>query len=613
MEKRRFLERDGGLIGSLMENPRVKGSGLSPEELSEVVREVQNEIAYDEVNRLVDEVENIIEINPNLSEMEILERAAKHIVEYLRAAAASLRIFDPLKREMVSFGSYLYDVGRRQQSIPFEDSIAGEVVRRGKSYLVPNIMKEAMYRNKGIVRKMGIHSMLAVPMDIPRFTIRALDTKGVIQIYYKEQDKKFTSLERKVAEVLARRVTYVIARKRILSIQRLNETKEKIVEKIYLKLGKREGIRLRDFFSLIIPEIADLVQIQSCSLFSVRGDRREVVLEAGYPEGKGYHGVGKIFDVRDEPHFDAVINQQPLGEYEHEVITPSYLLIKEPLKSQLITEGLRHFTQVHNIHSILYIPLKVGDLATHFMAFDALDPYKKFEDEEVEILTFFGKEVMKAVRLERLHDILHDFRNPAIATAGFAKRVKQKLDEGAFETKRETIDRDLDILVRETSRMQELAFKIFGEGKEELLDVTDELIERFEVNEVAIVEQQLGNINLVREELQPDLFVLCCPLHLGRIFDNLLNNATNAISIEGGEIAIRSVKRRHSAVVEIANTGEIPSDEIARLLDGETRGRGLDITKRLVQLMGGRLEIESRNNRTTSRIILPLKMPDTLG
>jgi signal transduction histidine kinase len=613
MEKRRFLERDGGLIGSLMENPRVKGSGLSHEELSEVVREVRNEIAYDEVNRLVDEVENIIEINPNLSEMEILELAAKHIVEYLGAAAASLRIFDPLKREMVSFGSYLYDGGKRQQSIPFEDSIAGEVVRRRKSYLVPNIMKEAMYRNKGIVRKMGIRSMLAVPMDIPRFTIRALDTRGVIQIYYKEQDKKFTSLERKVAEVLARRVTYVIARKRILSLQRLNETKEKIVEKIYLKLGKREGIRLRDFFSLIIPEIADLVQIQSCSLFSVRGDRREVVLEAGYPEGKGYHGVGKIFDVRNEPHFDAVINQQPLGEYEHEVITPSYLLIKEPLKSQLITEGLRHFTQIHNIHSILYIPLKVGDLATHFMAFDALDPHKKFEDEEVEILTFFGKEVMKSVRLERLHDILHDFRNPAIATAGFAKRVKQKLDEGAFETKREMIDRDLDILVRETSRMQELAFKIFGEGKEELLDVTDELIERFEVNEVAIAEQQLGNINLVREELQPDLFVLGCPLHLGRVFDNLLNNATNAISKEGGEIAIRSIKRRNSAVVEIANTGEIPSDEIARLLGGETRGRGLDITKRLVQLMGGRLEIESRNNRTTSRIILPLKVPGTLG
>jgi signal transduction histidine kinase len=175
--------------------------------------------------------------------------------------------------------------------------------------------------------------------------------------------------------------------------------------------------------------------------------------------------------------------------------------------------------------------------------------------------------------------------------------------------KKEVIDRDLGILIRETSRMQELAFEIYGEGKEEFRDVTDELIERFEVNEVGIAEQQLGNISLVREKLQPGLFVLCCPLHLGRVFDNLLNNATNAISKEGGQIAIRSVRRRNSAVVEIANTGEIPREEIARLLDGETSGRGLHITKRLVQLMGGRLEIESRKNRTTSRVILPLKLP----
>ena len=613
MGERGFLEGTEGLISSLMKRRAIKGSGLSHGELREIVREVQNQVVSDEVGRLVDEVENIIEIDPNLSEMEILESAAKRIVEYLGAAAASIRIFDPQRKEMVSYGSHHYAGEKRQRSIPLEDSIAGEVVRRGGSYLVPNIMKEDKYKNKEIVREMGIRSMLAVPMVIPRFTLRDLDIKGVVQIYYEQEDRKFTSLERKIAEVLARRVTYVIARKRILSLQRLNETKEKIVEKIYLKLGRREGIRLRDFFKLIIPEIADLVRIQSCSLFWVKGNRREVILEAGYPEEKGYHGVGKVFDIRAEPYMDAVISQQPEGEFEHEVIAPSYVLIRDPSKSQLIPEGLKHFARVHSIHSILYIPLKVGELVSHFMAFDCLDPHGKFDDEEVEILTFFGKEVTKAVRLERLHDIVHDFRNPAIATAGFAKRVKRALDEGEFKTKREKIKRDLDILVRETARMQELAFEIYGEGKEESLDITKELVERFEVNEVAIAEQQLGNINLVRERLQPDLYVLCFPLHLGRIFDNLLNNATNAISKEGGEIAIRSLKRRNAAVVEITNTGEIPGEEIDRLLGGETKGRGLHITNRLVQLMGGRLEIESRNNRTTSRIIMPLKVPGAPG
>jgi len=607
MVTRRFLEIDEALIRSLIKRPRIRDLGLSVEELGEVVREVQSQVVFTEVDRLVDLVENIIEINPNLSEMEILQGAAKCIVEFLGAAAASIRIFDPRTKEMVSFGSHQYIGRRRQRSIPFEDSIAGEVVRRGKSYPVPNILKEEKYLNKDIVREMGIHSMLAVPINIPRFTLRELDTKGVLQIYYDEADKKFTPLERKVAEALARRVTYVIARKRILSLQRLNETKEKIVEKIYLKLGKREGVRLRDFFRLIIPEIAGLVRIESCSLFSVKGNRREVVLEAGFPEEHGYHEVGKIFNVHDEPYFDVVISQQPLGEYEHEVITPSYILIKNPLKSQLITPELKEFTQLHNIHSILYIPLKVEELVTHFIAFDCLDPIKRFEDEDLEMLSFFGMEVMKAVRLDRLHDILHDFRNPAIAAAGFAKRVKRALNQGKFESQRETIERDLGILIRETSRMQELALEILAEGRQELRDVTDELIERIEVNEAAVAERQLGNINLVKEELQPALFVLCNPLHLGRIFDNLLTNATNAIPVEGGEIAIRSVRRRNSAVVEITNTGEISQEEIGRLLGGGSRGRGLRIINRLVQVMGGRFEMESGNKRTTSRVIFPLE------
>ncbi len=48
-----------------------------------------------------------------------------------------------------------------------------------------------------------------------------------------------------------------------------------------------------------------------------------------------------------------------------------------------------------------------------------------FTEEEIEIFTFFGKELMKGLRLEKMDDILHDFKNPAIATAGFARRVKK--------------------------------------------------------------------------------------------------------------------------------------------------------------------------------------------
>jgi len=70
---------------------------------------------------------------------------------------------------MVSFGSYPREEEDPETAIPFEDTIAGEVVRSRRSYFVPNNPQEEKYRNKEKVRKYGIHSMLAVPISLPRF------------------------------------------------------------------------------------------------------------------------------------------------------------------------------------------------------------------------------------------------------------------------------------------------------------------------------------------------------------------------------------------------------------------------------------------------------------
>jgi len=165
--------------------------------------------------------------------------------------------------------------------------------------------------------------MLAVPILIPRFSLKDVDTEGSFQIYYKEMDKIFTPLEAKIAEMLSRRVSYVVARKRIMDLQKLNVTKDKIVEQIFLKLGKREGIKMREVFNLVIPELVDIIRIQRCSLFSVSEDRQHVVLEAGYPEVQ--HGIGKAFSVKDEPYIEVVVNQGgPFGSLK---TRKSFLLI----------------------------------------------------------------------------------------------------------------------------------------------------------------------------------------------------------------------------------------------------------------------------------------------
>ncbi|MGQ9645316.1 MAG: GAF domain-containing sensor histidine kinase [Thermodesulfobacteriota bacterium] len=595
---------DRKFVESMMGSLREKGCNLSLEELVMVVDLIREEVLYNYVERLISQVETILEINPSLSDKEILETVAKNVADYLGAEAVSIRIYDPGREEMVSFGSYPKVEEDREEAIPFEDTIAGEVVKTHQSYFVPDIETEDKYKNKEKVLRRGIHSMLAIPMFIPRFSLKDLDIEGSFQIYFREKNRTFTPLEAKIAEMLSRRVSYVIARKRIMGLQLLNVTKDKIVEKIFLKLGKREGIKMKDFFNMVIPELVEIIRIQRCALFSVSGDRKHVVLEAGYPESE--HGLGKVFDV-DVPYIHAIVNQTgPFGEFENEKIMPNYILIHNPRESRLLPADLRRFLEHQQINSVLYIPLKVNDVVTYFLAFDAQAHQRRFTDEEIEIFTFFGKEMMKGLRLEKMDDILHDFKNPAIATAGFAKRVKKILEDGEYPAKKEKVDQALDIILKETSRIQELALTLHGEGREETIDLTERLKRRFLINEEAARELKRENIYFSEREMTSSLWIRCFPLHIERVLDNLLNNAFNAIPEEGGELAIRSYRKDGWAVAEITNTGKIREEERDHLLLGDGKGRGLHITTRLVKQMGGKMEVESEEDRTTFRVMLPL-------
>jgi signal transduction histidine kinase len=503
------------------------------------------------------------------------------------------------------YGSYSNLGENLEEVIPFEETIAGAVVKTRKSYLVRNILREEGYENKEKAEKLGIHSMLAVPIYLHRFSPE-VDTEGVLQIFYKEEDKVFTALEVEIAEMLARRVGYVFALKKIQYLHKLNVTKDKILDHIFQKLATDEGIKMKDLFDSVISELVGIMKIRRCSLFSVMKDRRHVILEAGYPETE--HGVGKVFSV-EEPYLHVIVNQAgPFGEFENEKISPAHILINNPQGSRLLPEELKHFLEDQQIHSILYLPLKVNDVVNYFLVFDAQAEHRRFTDEQIEIFTFFGKELMKGLRVEQKDDILHDFKNPAIAVAGFARRI-QKILKGGDYPKNVKVDEALDILLKETLRIQELALTLHAKGEESVIDLTEVSKRRFRINEETLKELNRGNIQVIEGKFESPLRVRCSPLHIERVLDNLLHNASKAIPEEGGELSIRSYRKNTWGVVEINNTGQISEEEKDRFILGEGRGRGLHISNRLIKNMKGVMSVESRGGQTTSCVMLPLVEP----
>ncbi len=129
---------------------------------------------------------------------------------------------------------------------------------------------------------------------------------------------------------------------------------------------------------------------------------------------------------------------------------------------------------------------------------------------------------------------------------------------------------------------------------------------RFLINEETLKELNRENIQLIEGKWESPLWVRCSPLHIERVIDNLLNNASNAIPAEGGKLSIRSYRKDTWGVVEIKNTGQISEEERDRFILGEGRGRRLHISTRLIKNMKGVMSVESREGQTTFSVMLPL-------
>jgi len=331
------------------------------------------------------------------------------------------------------------------------------------------------------------------------------------------------------------------------------------------------------------------------------------VLEAGYPDSNEFHGIGKKFPITSEKAFEYVLNIQDYKEETpHEIVTQTYVLVKDIQNSQLVSDTFKTFATHHNINSTLYIPLMAGESITHFMTFDAIDQRKRYSSEEIEIFLFLGRELVKAQRIERLDDILHDFKNPAIATAGFARRLKKMLESEGPLKEDQRIRKYVDILFEETSRLQEMAMSASQVGRERQIDFTRIISRRFEINQEAIREQMRQDVLLEEDYCEELLTVKCYQLQLERLIDNILNNATNGIPLKGGNLGVRTYKEGNWACAEIYNTGIISDEDRARLLSGETRGRGGHITMRIIQLLNGKLDIRASNKHTTVMIKVPI-------
>jgi signal transduction histidine kinase len=151
-----------------------------------------------------------------------------------------------------------------------------------------------------------------------------------------------------------------------------------------------------------------------------------------------------------------------------------------------------------------------------------------------------------------------------------------------------------------------MSLSIAHVGKEKKVNLTEVVKRRFEINNEAIRQQLKENVLIEEGPFTDPLWIKCYPIHIERVIDNILNNATNVIPFHGGTLAIKTFQQGDWAWVEVKNSGAILDEDRRRILSGEVQGRGFYITHRMVRIMNGRVDIKAGKNTTTVSLRLPI-------
>lgn len=221
---------------------------------------------------------------------------------------------------------------------------------------------------------------------------------------------------------------------------------------------------------------------------------------------------------------------------------------------------------------------------------------------------------VETLRENFVSDFSHEFKTPISSISGFAKLLKNP------QLTAEQRNEYLDVIIDESRRLVELSESVLMLNR---LDSTDEIQnEVFSLDEqlrqcVLLFEQQCEEkgIELNVELDQTDINSNCKLLN--QVVVNLLSNAVK-FTDKGGSITVTCKTVGLNALISVSDTGcgmdeETKSNLFNKFFQGdkshttEGNGLGLSIVKKIIDLLGGQIYVESKPGAGSTFTVLLLK------
>ena len=121
----------------------------------------------------------------SLNQRELLDRILEVACEVMGARICTLRLLDEATKELRLAANR--GMGRYSKPLKVGDSIVGRAVQERRAYAVTDI-SQSPYKNSDLARRMGLKSLLSVPMVVRDFCVGGLTVYSVGGREYDEGD-----------------------------------------------------------------------------------------------------------------------------------------------------------------------------------------------------------------------------------------------------------------------------------------------------------------------------------------------------------------------------------------------------------------------------------------
>jgi len=230
----------------------------------------------------------------------------------------------------------------------------------------------------------------------------------------------------------------------------------------------------------------------------------------------------------------------------------------------------------------------------------------------------FELEGTEMLRADFINNFSHEFKTPIVSISGFASLLRK----GNLSDQER--DEYLGIIETESKRLSEMATNVLNMTKIENQSILTD-IQPFNISEqlrscVLLLESKWADKNIDINMDMDEHMISGNEEMLKQVWTNLIDNAVKFTPC-GGTISIRIKELAATYDILISNTGSyIQPGKIDKIFNkfyqgdeshsAQGNGIGLAIVRSVVQLHGGNVRAESKDDFTTFTVTLPKKQGD---